>query len=121
MARYFTEDHEWVEVNGNTATVGITKHAADELGEVVYVDLCDVDESFTKGDEFASVESVKTVSGIYAPISGTVTEVNSTLDSSPESLNSDPEGKSWLVKFSVESADDLEGLMTAEEYQASIA
>lgn len=121
MSLYFTQDHEWINVDGDTATVGITKHAADELGEVVYVDLNDVDETLDKGDELGSVESVKTVSGIYAPVSGTITEVNEDLDSSPEKLNEDPEGTAWLIKMSINDPEELEGLMSESEYKASIA
>ncbi len=121
MSRYYTEDHEWIDVDGNTATVGITKHAADELGEVVYVDLNDVDDTIDKGDELGSVESVKTVSGIYAPVTGTITAVNDTLESNPEKLNEDPEGSAWLVKLSIENPEDLDSLLSESEYKATIS
>ena len=121
MSRYYTEDHEWIEVNGNNATIGITKHATEELGEVVYVDLNDVDEDLDKGSELGSVESVKTVSGIYAPVTGTITETNEILDANPEKLNEDPEGNAWLVKMSITDTEELSSLMSESEYKATIS
>ncbi len=121
MSRFFTEEHEWIEFSDNTATIGITKHAADELGEVVYVELPSIDDNFEKGDEFGSVESVKTVSGIYSPASGTVVGLNDSLESSPELLNSDPEGDAWLIKLAVSDQSVTESLMNESEYKAYIS
>ena len=114
--RYFTEDHEWVEVNDNIATIGISSHAVDELGEIVFVELPNVGSVIEKSDEFASVESVKTVSGIYSPISGEIIEVNSSIVDSPEVINNSPYESGWLVK--VKSASfDSDDLMDESAYQ----
>jgi glycine cleavage system H protein len=115
--RRYTEDHEWVELEGDVATIGITKFAADELGEVVYVDLSDLDTKLEPSDEFGSIESVKTVSGLYAPVSGTVVAVNSSITEKPETLNESPEGDSWLIKIKVSDPSDLNALMDHESYQ----
>ena len=114
--RYFTEDHEWVEVNDNIASIGISSHAVDELGEIVFVELPNVGSVIEKSDEFASVESVKTVSGIYSPISGEIIEVNSSIVDSPEVINNSPYESGWLVK--VKSASfDSDDLMDESAYQ----
>ncbi len=114
--RYFTEDHEWVEVNDNVATIGISSHAVDELGEIVFVELPNIGSVIEKSDEFASVESVKTVSGIYSPISGEIIEINSSVVDSPEVINNSPYESGWLVK--VKSASfDSDDLMDESAYQ----
>lgn len=117
----YTKEHEWVHLEGATATVGITDYAQHELGDVVYVDLPKVGAALTAGKSLGTVESVKAVSEIYAPISGEVTEVNTTLSASPELINSDPHGKGWLVKVKDAAGADVKGLMDAAKYEAYIA
>jgi glycine cleavage system H protein len=115
--RFFTEDHEWVELDGNNVTVGISSHAADELGEIVYVELPEAGTALVKGDEFGSVESVKTVSGIYSPIDGEVTERNDAVIDTPETINNAPTEDGWLIKATVEHTDFIEDLMDEPSYQ----
>lgn len=116
----YTKEHEWVSLDGVIATVGITFHAQEELGDIVYVDLPKVGAQFQKGNSFGSVESVKAVSDIYAPISGEVTEINESLADAPEKLNSDPHGDAWLIRVKVESADEFNNLMSAGDYQSYV-
>ena len=116
----YTKEHEWVSLDGVTATVGITFHAQEELGDIVYVDLPKVGASFEKGKSFGSVESVKAVSDIYAPIAGEVVEINESLANSPEKLNEDPHGAAWLIKLKVESAAEFNNLLSAEDYQTYV-
>jgi glycine cleavage system H protein len=116
----YTKEHEWVSLDGVTATVGITFHAQEELGDIVYVDLPKVGASFEKGKSFGSVESVKAVSDIYAPIAGEVVEINEILANSPEKLNEDPHGAAWLIKLKVESAAEFNNLLSAEDYQTYV-
>jgi len=113
----YTKDHEWVLVEGDTGTIGITDHAQKELGDIVYVDLPKVGATLEHGKSFGSVESVKAVSDIYAPVSGVVIEVNQTLAEAPEKLNDDPHGSAWLVRVKLKAADEIKQLMTAEDYQ----
>ncbi len=117
---YYTEEHEWLEVDGDTATLGITKHAAEQLGEVVFVELKDVGETFDKDDEIGVVESVKAASELYAPVSGEILEANEALVDSPDQVNEDPEGNSWFYKISIADASELDGLMSEAEYKALI-
>lgn len=113
----YTRKHEWARIAGNTVTVGITDHAQNELTDIVYVELPEVGAEFQAGDELAVVESVKSTSDIFAPVSGKVVEVNSALEDAPEVINSDPYGEGWLVKM--ECADTgSEHLISAEEYRA---
>ncbi|MEK7228811.1 MAG: glycine cleavage system protein GcvH [Candidatus Binatota bacterium] len=112
----FTKEHEWVLVEDQVAIIGITEYAEQELGDVVYVELPEVGEKIVKDDPFGAVESVKAVSDIYAPVSGTVVEVNDTLPDSPETINDDPYGDGWLIKVEMTDKDDLKDLMSAEEY-----
>ena len=112
----FSKEHEWVLVEDQVAIVGITEYAEQELGDVVYVELPEVGEKIVKDDPFGAVESVKAVSDIYAPVSGTVVEVNDTLPDSPETINDDPYGDGWLIKVEMTDKDDLKDLMSAEEY-----
>lgn len=114
----YTKEHEWVKVEGDTGTIGITDHAQKELGDIVYVDLPKVGTTVEKGKTVGSVESVKAVSDIYSPVSGEVTEVNELLATSPEKLNEDPHGAAWLVKIKLSAAGETADLMTAAEYQA---
>lgn len=116
----YTKEHEWVLVEGDTGTVGITDHAQKELGDIVYVDLPKLGITLAKGATFGSVESVKAVSDIYAPISGEVLETNSLLAAAPEKLNEDPHGAAWLVKIKLANPAEIEQLMTVTEYQSYI-
>src|SRR5579871_5168269 len=109
----YTKEHEWVLVEGDTGTVGITDHAQEELGDIVYVDLPKVGAKIEQGKSLGSVESVKAVSDVYSPVSGEVTEVNETLAEKPETLNSDPHGAAWLVKVRLSAPAEVEGLMNA--------
>ena len=118
--RYSTS-HEWVRPEGNGVfTVGITDHAQELLGDMVFVDLPDVDDEVSTGDDVAVAESVKAASDVYAPITGKVVEVNEDLDDSPELVNSDPYGDGWLYKIQAEDEGEVDGLMDAEVYEASI-
>ena len=112
----YTKEHEWVLVEDRTATIGITEYAQQELGDIVYVELPEVGEKIVKDDPFGAVESVKAVSDIYAPVSGTVIEVNDTLPDSPETINDDAYGDGWMIRVEMSDADDLKDLMSAEEY-----
>jgi len=114
----YTKEHEWVSVEGDTGTVGITHHAQSELGDIVYVDLPQVGAVLAQGQTFGSVESVKAVSDIYAPISGEVIDANALLTSNPEKLNEDPHGGAWLVKIKLSSPDEIKNLMSAADYQS---
>jgi len=116
--RFYTEDHEWVELDGNNVTVGISSHAADELGEIVFVELPEAGTEVSKGDEFGSVESVKTVSGIYSPVDGEVIERNESVVESPEIINNSPHEDGWLIKAKVESTSFIEDLMDDEAYNS---
>ena len=113
--RLYTEDHEWVEINDDVATIGISAYAVDELGEIVFVELPDVGTTVSVGEEFSSVESVKTVSGIYSPVDGEVVEKNQTVVDSPEKINESPYDSGWLVKIKTNS--DHSELMNEEAYQ----
>ena len=110
----YTKSHEWVRTEGDTATVGITEHAQDELGDVVFVELPDEGATFDVGDAFGTVESVKAVSDLYAPVGGEVVEVNSALNDAPEKINEDPYGEGWIVKLRTSGEADL---LSAEEYE----
>ena len=116
----YTKEHEWVRVDGDTATIGITDHAQHELGDIVYVDLPKVGANLEAGKTLGSVESVKAVSDVYSPVTGEVTEVNGTLANSPETLNTDPHGEAWLVKVKVADASQVQSLMDAAAYQTYI-
>ncbi|AZI67499.1 glycine cleavage system protein GcvH [Kaistella daneshvariae] len=116
----YTKDHEWVRIEGNTATIGITDFAQGELGDIVFVDVDSVDDELSAGDVFGSVEAVKTVSDLFLPLSGTVTEFNSELEDQPELLNTDPYGAGWIIKLEIKDDADRSELLTAEEYQASL-
>ena len=117
----YTSEHEWVRAEGDTATVGITDYAQHELGDVVYVELPKAGAKLNAGQSLGTVESVKAVSDIYAPVSGEVTEVNSALTGSPEAINKDPHGTAWLVKLKLSDAGELSKLMTADAYEAFLA
>ncbi|WP_439558434.1 glycine cleavage system protein GcvH [Dyadobacter sp.] len=116
----YTEDHEWILIEGDTATIGITDHAQHELGDIVYVDINTVGDALEKGEVFGSVEAVKTVSDLFIPVAGTVLEVNEELDGEPELVNTDPYGRGWMVKISLDGPADGDGLLSAEDYQKFI-
>lgn len=118
----YTEDHEWIRVEGNVAVVGITDFAQDQLGELVYVEVESVDDDLAQGDEFGTVEAVKTTSELYMPVSGKVIEFNSELDESdgdnPTLINEDPYGKGWIIKIEMSDPSELDNLMDAADYEA---
>ena len=116
----YTKDHEWVMIDGNTATIGITDFAQGELGDIVFVDVDSVDDELAAGDVFGSVEAVKTVSDLFLPLSGTVSTFNTDLEDQPELLNTDPYGKGWIIKLEIAEGADQSELLSAEEYQASL-
>jgi len=117
----YTEDHEWVRVEGDTATFGITDYAQGELGDVVFLELPSAGDEVQQHETFGSIEAVKTVADLFSPISGTVLEVNGDLEDSPETVNKDPYGAGWLVKVKVSDPAELDGLMNAEAYTAHIS
>lgn len=116
----YTKDHEWVRVEGSEAYVGITDFAQKELGDIVYVDVTTVGEIVAREEVFGTVEAVKTVSDLFMPLTGKVLEVNKDIDSAPESVNTDPYGKGWMIKISIESAPELQDLLSVDAYKALI-
>ena len=116
----YTKDHEWVKVEGHVATIGVTDFAQSELGDIVYVEIETEGETIEKEEIFGSVEAVKTVSDLFMPISGKITEFNSQLESDPELVNKDPYGEGWMIKVEIENTSELEGLMSAADYEAMI-
>ncbi len=119
--RYFTKDHEWIDVDGNAATVGITSYAQEQLGDIVFVEVPSAGAKVTKGGESAVVESVKAASDVYAPVSGSVIEGNAALESEPALVNTAPEGDGWFFKLTLDDAGELEGLMDRDAYDAFVA
>lgn len=119
--KYFTDDHEWISVDNGVATVGITNHAQEQLGDIVFIELPDAGSGLTKGGAAAVIESVKAASDVYAPIDGEVAEVNGALEGDPAMVNNDAEGGAWLWKMSVSDESQLEGLMDEAAYNAHIA
>ncbi|MGB3712708.1 MAG: glycine cleavage system protein GcvH [Erythrobacter sp.] len=120
MPRYFTEEHEWIDVEGDSATVGITDYAQEQLGDIVFVELPEVGAMLDKGKDAAVVESVKAASDVYAPISGEVTESNSALEDDPALVNSSPEDEGWFFRLNVGDKSELEGLMDEAAYKAFV-
>ena len=116
----YSKEHEWVKVEGNTATIGITEYAQGELGDIVFVELPDVDDEINEGETFGSVESVKTVSELYAPVSGKIVETNDELEDSPEFVNESPYEKAWMVKVELNDESQLDELLSAEQYSEMI-
>ena len=116
----YTKEHEWANLEGDTATVGITFHAQEELGDIVYVDLPKIGAQIEKGKSFGSVESVKAVSDVYAPVGGEVTAINEDLIAAPEKLNQDPHGTAWLIKLKVSDAGEINSLLSPAEYQTYV-
>lgn len=117
----YTDDHEYLNIEGDVATIGITKHAQEQLGDVVFVELPDVGKSFAKGDEAAVVESVKAAAEVYAPVSGEVVEANGDLEGNPGLVNEDPEGVAWFMKIKISDKSELDGMMDAEGYAKFVA
>ena len=117
----YTKDHEWIKIEGNTATIGITDYAQRELGDIVYVEVETIGKSLKAGDIFGTVEAVKTVSDLFLPVDGTITELNRDLANSPESVNNDPYGAGWMIKMTVNNPADVEKLMDAAAYEAVIS
>jgi glycine cleavage system H protein len=115
--RFYSKSHEWIRVEGETATIGITDHAQKELGDVVFVELPDLGEIFDEGQEFGTIESVKAVSELFLPVAGEIVEVNKTLVDEPNAVNEDPHGDGWLVQVKVTSDGALDGLMNAAAYE----
>ena len=116
----YTKDHEWILVDGNSATIGITDFAQRELGDIVYVDVNTVGKSLQKEEVFGTIEAVKTVSDLFMPVSGTITAVNDGLNNTPESVNKDPYGEGWIVKIALTNAAEVDALMNATAYRSSV-
>ncbi len=114
---YYTKEHEWVKVDGETGTIGITDHAQKQLGDIVFVEVPEVDTELEKGDEAASIESVKAVADVFSPLSGTVAEINEALEDEPEMVNKDAQGAGWLFKLRLSNKSELDGLMDAALYE----
>jgi glycine cleavage system H protein len=117
----YAKTHEWAYLEGNVCTVGLTKFAVDQLTDIIYIDLPDLDDPATAGDSFGEIESVKAVSDIYSPVDGDISAVNEKLETDPTLISGDPYGKGWLIKIKVENGTTLDHLMTLEEYEAQIA
>ena len=113
----YTKDHEWVLIEGNTATIGITDFAQGELGDIVYVDIDSLDDTVDKDEVFGSVEAVKTVSDLFMPLTGEVTEFNEALEDEPELVNKDPYGEGWMIKISISESSQIEELLDADSYK----
>jgi glycine cleavage system H protein len=118
--RVYSKEHEWVVVDGDVATIGITDFAQDQLGEVVYVDMPSAGDTLGAGDSFGEIESVKSVSELFSPVSGEIVEVNDSLGDSPETVNSDPHGDGWMIKVRINDESELSALLSAEDYDAFI-
>lgn len=114
---YYTKEHEWVKVDGETGTIGISDHAQEELGDIVFVELPEEGEELSQGDAIGTIEAVKTVSDIYTPVSGEVIESNESLEEEAEKINQDPYGEGWIAKIKMSDKDELDDLMSAEEYE----
>jgi len=118
---HYTKDHEWIKLDGNIATIGITDFAQKELGDIVFVEVETVGKTLGAGDVFGTVEAVKTVSDLFLPVSGTITELNPALNNSPELVNSDPYGEGWMIKMKVDNPADVENLMSAQAYESIVS
>ena len=121
MTRYYTEDHEWIEIDGDVATVGITEYAQEQLGDIVFVETPDEGRELGKGDEAAVVESVKAASDVYSPVAGTVLEGNPALEEDPALVNTSPEEDGWFFRLTIADEGELEGLMTEAKYKEFVA
>ena len=116
----YTKDHEWIRLEGNTATIGITEFAQKELGDIVYVEVETIGKGLKANDVFGTVEAVKTVSDLFLPVDGTINELNGALSSQPELVNSDPYGEGWMIKMTVDNPQDVEALMDAAAYEEMV-
>ncbi len=116
----YTKDHEWVSIEGDVATVGITHFAQHELGDIVYVEVETLDQSLVKDEVFGTVEAVKTVSDLFLPLSGEIIEFNDALESKPESVNSDPYGEGWMIKIKISNVDEIDSLLSSDAYKELI-
>ncbi|WDF77510.1 glycine cleavage system protein GcvH [Mucilaginibacter sp. KACC 22773] len=116
----YTKDHEWIKVEGNEATIGITEFAQSELGDIVYVDIASLGKEVAKDAVFGTVEAVKTVSDLFMPVTGTVTEINPALNNQPDLVNSDPYGEGWMVKITVADVSEIESLLSAGDYKSVV-
>lgn len=121
MSTYFTDDHEWIKADDEVATIGITTHAAEQLGEIVFVEVLEAGSQIAKGKEFGTIESVKAASEVFAPVDGEVTEVNGDLEANPGLVNESPEDQGWLCRVKLADTSQLDGLMDEAAYQALIA
>lgn len=117
----YTKDHEWIKIEGNTATIGITDFAQGELGDIVFVEVDTVGQELNEGDVFGTVEAVKTVSDLYLPLSGTIDELNENIANAPESINQDPYGAGWIIKMTVSNADEATNLLDAKAYEELVS
>ena len=117
----YTSDHEWIRIEGNIATIGITDFAHRELGDIVFVDISSVGKELRSGDIFGTVEAVKTVSDLFLPMSGTITEINPGLEANPEAVNTDPYGAGWMVKMTISQPDETASLLSADVYSSQVA
>ncbi|WP_294818437.1 glycine cleavage system protein GcvH [uncultured Flavobacterium sp.] len=116
----YTKDHEWVKIEGDTATVGITDFAQKELGDIVYVEVETLDQTLAKDEVFGTVEAVKTVSDLFLPLAGEIIEFNESLETTPETVNTDPYGGGWMIKVKISDASEIDGLLTSEQYKELI-
>jgi len=116
----YTNDHEWIRVEGNIGTIGITHHAQGELGDIVYIDISDESATVSVGDSFGTIEAVKTVADLYSPVSGKIVEVNNDINSAPETVNSDPYGNGWIVKIELANPSEVDALMDVNAYKQLI-
>lgn len=117
----YSKEHEWVKVDGDVATIGITDHAQGQLGEIVFVDIQTEGETLSQGDVFGAIEAVKTVADAFMPVSGEIVEVNPNIESAPESVNKDPYGEGWMIKVKLSNPSEIDGLMSAEDYKGFIS
>jgi glycine cleavage system H protein len=117
----YTKDHEWVNIEGDVATIGITDFAQGELGDIVYLDISTIGQSLKQHEVFGTVEAVKTVSDLFMPLSGSLMEMNKSLDSAPEKVNSDPYGEGWMVKVKISNTEEVNSLLTADQYKGLIS
>ena len=116
----YTKDHEWIIVDGDTATIGITDFAQGELGDIVFVELPNMNDDFSQNDIFGTIEAVKTLADLYIPISGIIVEINDKLESQPELINSDPYGEGWIVKIEISNSDEMDSLLSSDDYKGLI-
>ena len=117
----YTENHEWVKVDGDIATIGVTDHAQSELGDIIFIEFPKINDQVEKTEPFGTIEAVKTVADLFAPLSGKILEINKTLEESPELVNSDAYGEGWIVKVSVDDLDQLNDLLSSENYEKLIS